>query len=335
MLLGTVSCVQTPQRHSRPKETQADLLSQNAHDGGGGDVGSNPTSDGQPPTTGEAGVSFDAAVGSDAGGSDAGGSGPFPTKLPTVHGPCPTFQTGSVTFQFKNGSSSARLWIGKNPGNGPLVFYFHGTGMSPDDAKWSLGQSVIDDILAQGGVVLSPKGHGQYAWYIADGDTREDDLWLIDEMVACAIQEAKIDPRRIHATGLSSGATLTSDMVHRRAYYLASASPKSGGFDPYNPVPKNADPSNKMGVLIFHGGASDTWGNPAYEFYQEQSEKMAGILKQEGSFATVCNHGKGHTEPTWDQGTVWQFFKDHPFNVTPKPYANGLPANFPSYCKIW
>ena len=154
-------------------------------------------------------------------------------------------------------------------------------------------------------------------------------------MVACSIQEAKIDPRRIHATGLSSGATLTSDMVHRRAYYLASASPKSGGFDPYNPVPKNADPGNKMAVMIFHGGASDTWGNPAYEFYQEQSEKMAGILKQEGSFAIVCNHNKGHTEPTWDQGTVWQFFKDHPFNVTPKPYAQGLPAGFPSYCKIW
>ena len=31
---------------------------------------------------------------------------------------------------------------------------------------------------------------------------------------------------------------------------------------------------------------------------------------------------------------MWQFMKDHPFGVTPEPYANGLPASFPSYCKI-
>jgi len=53
------------------------------------------------------------------------------------------------------------------------------------------------------------------------------------------------------------------------------------------------------------------------------------------SFPIVCNHGKGHTEPTWDQDIVWQFFEDHPFNVSPKPYGAGVPSTFPSYCKIW
>lgn len=266
-----------------------------------------------------------------------GNGGSVPTDLPTVNGPCPEFKSGTVTFHPKGApANEARLWVGPNPGNGALVFYLHGTGMSPNDAVWTLGQDVIDDITAKGGVVLAPKGHGGYEWIIANGDTSEKDLFLIDEMVACSIQQAKIDPRHIHSTGLSSGATLTSDLVHRRSNYLASGSPKSGGFDPYNPVPKNREPNNKIAVMIYHGGPTDTWGNPAYEFYQEQSEKMADILKAEGSFPIVCNHGGGHGEPPKaNQQVVWQFFQDHPYNVTPKPYANGLPSDFPSYCTIW
>ena len=31
---------------------------------------------------------------------------------------------------------------------------------------------------------------------------------------------------------------------------------------------------------------------------------------------------------------VARFLKDHPFKVDPEPYAEGLPADFPSTCKI-
>jgi poly(3-hydroxybutyrate) depolymerase len=258
----------------------------------------------------------------------------YPQDLPTVNGPCPRFVSGTVTFHPKNArSNTARLWVGNNSGHGPLIFYFHGTGMSPNDALWTLGRNNINAILAEGGVVLAPRGHGRYAWYIANGDTREDDLRLIDEMVACAIQQANIDVRRIHATGLSSGATLVSDMIHRRSNYLASASPKSGGFDPYNPIATNVEPDNRMSALIFHGGTDDQWGG--YEFYQPQSEELADIIRDEGGFAVVCNHGRGHTEPTWDRDIVWQFFQDHPWNTSPSPYEGSLPGNFPSYCDIW
>jgi hypothetical protein len=33
-------------------------------------------------------------------------------------------------------------------------------------------------------------------------------------------------------------------------------------------------------------------------------------------------------------GAQWQFCKDHPFGVTPDPYAGGLPSSFPSYCTV-
>lgn len=31
----------------------------------------------------------------------------------------------------------------------------------------------------------------------------------------------------------------------------------------------------------------------------------------------------------------WQSFKNHPYKVSPRPYASGMPSSFPSYCKIW
>lgn len=266
------------------------------------------------------------------------GGGQIPANLPTVNGPCPQFKTGVVTFRPKGApANEAQLYVGPNPGNGPLVFYFHGTGessgFSKNGPRW-LGQSVIDEIMAQGGVAIVPKGHGGYEWIIADGDTDESDLFLIDEMVACAIQEAKIDPRRIHATGLSSGATLTSDMVHRRSNYLASGAPQSGGFDPYNPIPKNQNPNNKMAVMIIHGGPSDTWPSNQCETYEPQSIIMANLLLQEGSFPILCNQGGGHRNIP-DRNAVWEFFKAHPYNVNPKPWTNGAPSGFPSYCEIY
>jgi hypothetical protein len=46
-----------------------------------------------------------------------------------------------------------------------------------------------------------------------------------------------------------------------------------------------------------------------------------------------CNHGGGHCgAPANDIAAQWQFCKDHPFGVSPDPYASGLPSSFPSYC---
>jgi dienelactone hydrolase len=264
----------------------------------------------------------------------------YPQDLPSVYGSCPEFQTGTVTFQGRDTDSNrTRLWVGDDPAGGALVLYFHGCcGGSPSDAVRGIGESVIDAITSDGGVVAAPDGHyGPYDWYISNGDTREDNLRLIDEIVACAIQEAGVDPRRIHATGFSAGATLTSDMIHRRSNYLASGSPKSGGFDQYNPVPRDAEPENHLAAMIFHGGSDDNWGNPPYEFYNEQSVKLANILRDEGRFVVMCDHGRGHREPTDASQAVWQFFKDHPWNTSPSPYEESvlLPGNFPSYCEVW
>jgi hypothetical protein len=33
-------------------------------------------------------------------------------------------------------------------------------------------------------------------------------------------------------------------------------------------------------------------------------------------------------------GRAIEFFADHPYGVEPKPYADGLPSDWPDYCAI-
>ena len=43
-----------------------------------------------------------------------------------------------------------------------------------------------------------------------------------------------------------------------------------------------------------------------------------------------------HVRPTSFDGVVrvsLQFFMDHPYEVSPEPYATKIPSGFPSYCK--
>jgi hypothetical protein len=52
-----------------------------------------------------------------------------------------------------------------------------------------------------------------------------------------------------------------------------------------------------------------------------------------------CDHGGGHCGlpllPADVANSGWQFMVDHPFGVSPEPYAAGIPATFPKYCKVW
>jgi poly(3-hydroxybutyrate) depolymerase len=206
--------------------------------------------------------------------------------------------------------------------------------MSPSDAIWSIGNRNIKEIKSMGGIVVAPHSDPSqpYEWFIANGSNRLDDVLVTDEIVACAIEKIGIDTRRIHSTGMSAGGMITSDLALRRANYFASTSPKSGGFSPWNPIPKNAEPDNKSAAMIFHGGEGDRWGSSLK--YKPISEKFRDKINKNGGFAFICDHGRGHTVPTDAVDAVWQFFKDHPWIASPSPYRQGLPADFPRYCKV-
>ena len=68
--------------------------------------------------------------------------------------------------------------------------------------------------------------------------------------------------------------------------------------------------------------------------FKDATRRLTDDLDAKGHFYAVCDHGMGHTVPFDSVASAWQFLQDHPFGTNPSPYAEGLPANFPSYCSL-
>ena len=90
-------------------------------------------------------------------------------------------------------------------------------------------------------------------------------------------------------------------------------------------------PAEPIPVLLTWGGPTDTYGS--FSFH-DANEEFSTELRADGHFVTECEHTGGHTWPTGAAEYTWQFFADHPKGVESEPYADGLPASFPSFCEI-
>ena len=305
--------------------------------GGGGGTGGGGGGNGGSGGTGGGG-------GGGGGGSVDGGGAttPNPTFVPKPTGSCPSFANGTVTFAPAGiAPRQARLWMSSAAStlHGPLVFYWYATTSSTNEVLYGLGQSIVDAITAKGGIVVAPvedmpNGQkNQFPWYLVTGN-QMDDLKVADEIVGCAIQQVGIDLRHIHSLGMSAGGLQTTRMSYLRSGYLASVATYSGGLAS-GTMDTFEDPTNLFAAMIFHGGATDMYGQLNF---QTASESYKTALRTAGHFAFICDHSAntpGHQIPPPPAATsVWQFFQDHPFGTNPSPYAGGLPSGFLSYCTI-
>jgi hypothetical protein len=285
-----------------------------------------------------------AALGGLGGGLTGGGTGapstpldpsvkkPDDSKLPKVTGTCPNIASGFVTV---NGTT-AQLTVG--PKAGPVVFYWHGTGTDASESDVGVPGAAAD-IRANGGMLASfndsnGKGDntGDLVWYTGDIESA-------DQLLACAIQKGIVDTGRIHTTGYSAGGLQSGTMLFSRSNYLASVIIYSGGPALGGLVPGSttfADPSNVPATLGAHGAQGSDW--LALDFH-DGTLAAEDAVKKAGGFAIDCDDGGDHaiawlTSRAGVGGQAWKFFKDHPYNSKPDPYMSGLPAGFPSYCKI-
>lgn len=314
------------------KPSGSDLDTEGASDGGTtGSTSTSSTSTSTPSTTS---ITSTASTGGSTGSTgDTAGEPVKPTMLPAPTGTCPELAAGDVTFAPAGVEPRAvRLYMSDAAAtmDGPLVFYWHGTGSQPEEATYGLGKDYIDEVVAQGGIIVAPyhdPAAGDFPWWLVLGE-REDDLLLADEVLACAIDQVGVDVRRIHAAGMSAGGLQTAQMSFRRSGYIASAATYSGGFIV---APPDQDPANPLSAMIFHGGVDDI----VVLSFKQTSERYQAGIEDRGGFAFLCDHGMGHTIPQGAaQASVWSFFHDHPFGTKPSPYADGLPAGFPDYCTL-
>ncbi|MEO8184449.1 MAG: prolyl oligopeptidase family serine peptidase, partial [Deltaproteobacteria bacterium] len=261
----------------------------------------------------------------------AASPGPLDPILPQVQGDCPRFVSGTQTIL---GLSTEIVAGAPGAVPGPLLFTWHGTGGNGKQALLQLPQSVQREIVAQGGIIIAPSDNGQTregqdvtfvlgVWY------DRADLKFADQIVACAVQNHSIDPRRIYVTGCSAGGLMAGVMSLERSEYVAAAAPNSGGI--VAPLFQLADPSRVPAVMSMYGGASDT----VIVNFSDTTRNLTNVLKPAGALVVECNHGMGHCgAPASLHEKAWTFMKAHPFGTQPSPYANSLPGDFPSFCEI-
>ncbi len=255
--------------------------------------------------------------------------------LPQPTGTCPTLANGDVTFAPAGIPPRKVLLALPEPaqqGHGELILYWHATGSSPLEAAYSLG-STLSAITGAGGIVAAPYPDptaGEFEWFIVNMSPKLDDFLVADEVVGCLAQAGLIDPAHVHSMGMSAGALQTTAFSFMRSAYVASVATYSGGVPPgFTPMIENS--ANKFAALIFDGGTTDDVFGVNF---MAASQAYDTMLTSAGHFAAICDHGMGHAIPLDAAPSVAAFFTANGWGAWPSPYANGLPASFPSYCTL-
>jgi hypothetical protein len=247
--------------------------------------------------------------------------------VPAAHEACPTFESGTVKIL----GSDVRVWAQDTQINsgGPLLVYWYGTGSSVSEAE-TIQAPVVQEIVDQGGVVVaieSTTGVGENT--SGTGTWSSGDLALADEIVACAVEQRGVDVRRIYTAGCSSGAIQAGVLAYTRSNYVAAAALNSGG-----QVAKFElqDPARAPALIAAHGSHSL---DVVIVDFAAISEALTLDLAAKGGFAVDCDHGGNHCGAPADlKAAQWTFLEAHPYGISPEPYADGLPADFPDYCSI-
>ncbi len=270
---------------------------------------------------------------------DAVDSGPDSAQDVSPRGPAPTVAGPKEACPQMAGhdgddlvflGSTVTIWSGSAGSMGPMVFYWHATNATSQEAVAGLGPGTAE-VVKSGGVIASFKDStgsgtntGDFTWFTGD-------FAIADEILACAVEQQLVDTRRIHSAGYSPGSCQTAAMVYARAY-LASVLCYSGGAMTLGALP---DPSNRPALIGAHGAVgSDVYGIDI----ATNTILLENDLKSKGSFVIDCDDGGDHLQsgPARMAGVAapaWQFFKDHPYKVSPEPYQ-AVPPTFPSYCKL-
>jgi len=246
--------------------------------------------------------------------------------LPPITGDCPEFVSSSISL---GGNDGITIEVGPQAASGgSLIFYWHGTGSSAEEYL-VMGDPVIDEVLAAGGIIVSPQGtvggdacSGNSTFGVADFE------WAY-QLAACAVRDHNIDPRRIYTTGCSAGGLQAGCMLMRRSSYIAAVTTNSGG----STFPQSRDDTSHIPpVMTMHGA-------PGVDVviidFSVASTTLREAVVDAGGFAVNCNHGGGHCGATGAlQLAAWRFMQAHPFGGGPPPWTDGLPEEMPDYCEI-
>jgi predicted esterase len=216
----------------------------------------------------------------------------------------------------------------KAPGpTAPMVFYWHGTGSIAGEFDL-LAKAVKDGVVAEGGVLVSFQGTTGGDLLSGTSIFGKSDFNLTDQLVACAVKDHNIDPRRIFTTGCSAGGLFADAMAALRSTYIAAAASNSGGTIGTPAFENDYAPA----LMTIHGALGSDKVGIEFTTSSAAADKW---FKDHGAFVINCDHGGGHCGGAALAPSIWEFFEAHPYGVEPEPWSGGLPADFSSVCKIY
>jgi predicted esterase len=251
--------------------------------------------------------------------------GAMDPQIPMVKADCPPWGNTTITYM---GLGGIQIATGIKPAtpSAPMLIYWHGTGSTSGEFAL-MAAPVTQGITAAGGIIVSFQN-------TTGGDLNSGtfifgagDLDIIDQMVACAVRDQNIDPRKIYTMGCSAGGLMSAATAALRSSYIAAAAPNSGGFPVLVPAWQNAHVAPLMTVHGMKGV------DVVVIDFSDASALADMTFKMKGGFVIDCDTGGGHCGGAPLAGDVWTFFQAHPFGVSPEPWTS-LPPGFSSQCKI-
>jgi dienelactone hydrolase len=246
--------------------------------------------------------------------------------IPPVTGQCPQFTNGTISFMGLGGIQIVAGPKAASP-TAPLVFYWHGTGSFSGEFA-IMASAVQRGVVAEGGVLVSFQGTSGGDLLSGTLIFGASDFNIADQLVACAVRDHNVDPRRIYATGCSAGGLFSAAMAAARSNYVAAAAPNSGGWV----VPVAFQNDFTPALMTMHGAPG---ADVVVIDFSTSSATADRAFKARQGFVINCNTGGGHCGAGSLSGAVWDFFKAHPYGVEPLPWTGGLPAGFPNQCALY
>lgn len=246
--------------------------------------------------------------------------------IPEVSGDCPEFRGGTITFMGLGGITVA---AGSKPSSpsAPMVFYWHGTGSTSGEYV-GMAAAVSSGVNQEGGVLISFQGTSGGDLLSGTSTFGKGDFDIADQLLACAVKNHNIDPKRVYSTGCSAGGLFAGAMGAARSNYMAAIAPNSGGWT----VPVAFQNMWTPALMTVHGRPG---GDVVIVDFSMTSMTADAAYKQRGGFVINCDHGGGHCGGGGLSGDMWEFFKAHPYGTSPSPWKDALPSGFNSKCKIF
>jgi hypothetical protein len=243
--------------------------------------------------------------------------------IPQITGDCPAWANGTITFM---GLGGIQIAVGPKPSGptGSMLVYWHAAGSTSGEYVF-MAAAVATGITQAGGVIVSFQGTTGGDLYSGTSIFGVGDLNLVDQLVACAVRDYNVDPRKIFTMGCSAGGLFAAAMAALRSNYVAAVETNSGGWV----MPVTFENSYTPPLMTVHGAMGS---DVAIVDFSQTSQTADFAFKTRGGFVIDCNTGGGHCSGAVLAGDAWQFFQAHPYAIAPEPWAKGLPAGFSSQC---